>query len=71
MPAGTPVLLRFSQFSEPRCSCGVWEFGCQPRPEDVRTIDVIENQYRFSHSQLQIPRFWSILCYGLTRDRRF
>lgn len=38
MPAGTPFPLPCSPFSEPRCSYGVWEFGCRPRPEDVRAI---------------------------------
>ena len=38
MPASTPFPLSCSPFSEPLCSYGVWEFGCRPRPEDVRAI---------------------------------
>ena len=54
MPAGTPHPLPFSPFSEPRYACGVWEFGCRPRPDDVGAIGNIENRYRFSHSQLKV-----------------
>lgn len=33
--------------------------------------DVLEYRSRFSHSQLQIARVSSMLCYGPGRDRRF
>ena len=71
MLANATGALPFSLFSEPRCSCGFCDVGCQPRLEDVGETDILKYRYPFSHSQLQIARFLSMLCYGLAADRRF
>lgn len=46
------------------------DFGCQPRLEDVGATDILETRDPFSHSQVKIPVFSSLLCAHAGDDRK-